>query len=98
MAGLPSPKRSGTARLYSAKLTGIAHNRAADAVQPPAQAGSWANRGNALNLEIVVPVIMSCALLWWVSRGMSWVARLTVTALTLAVIIGIVLFERSGFF
>ncbi|MFL6817703.1 MAG: hypothetical protein ACJ8EF_07155 [Bradyrhizobium sp.] len=51
-----------------------------------------------MNLEIVVPVIMSCALLWWVSRGMSWVARLTVTALTLAVIICILLFERSGSF
>jgi hypothetical protein len=30
-----------------------------------------------------------------VSRGMSWTARLVVTAITLAVIICIVLFERS---
>jgi hypothetical protein len=51
-----------------------------------------------LQLDIIVPVMMSCALLWWVSRGMSWVARLAVTALTLAVIICIVLLERSGFF
>ncbi|HKG99238.1 MAG TPA: hypothetical protein VKB08_00755 [Bradyrhizobium sp.] len=51
-----------------------------------------------MQLDIIVPVVMSCALLWWVSRGMSWVARLTVTALTLAVIICIVLLERSGFF
>jgi hypothetical protein len=41
---------------------------------------------------------MSCALLWWVSRGMSWLARLVVTAITLAAIICIVLFERSGLF
>jgi hypothetical protein len=39
---------------------------------------------------------MSCALLWWVSRGMSWTARLTVAVITLLLIICIVLFERSG--
>jgi hypothetical protein len=50
-----------------------------------------------LDLDIIVPVVMSCALLWWVSRGMSWTARLLATAITLAAIIGIVLFERSGF-
>ena len=50
----------------------------------------------ALQLNIIVPVVMSCALLWWVSRGMSWTTRLLVTAITLAVIIGVVLFERSG--
>ena len=48
--------------------------------------------------DIVVPVVMSCALLWWVSRGMSWTARLAVAAITLAAIICIVLFERSGSF
>jgi hypothetical protein len=51
-----------------------------------------------LQLDIIVPVLMSCALLWWVSRGMSWITRLTVAALALAVIICIVLIERSGFF
>jgi hypothetical protein len=50
-----------------------------------------------LQLDIVVPVLMSCALLWWVSRGMSWTTRLAVTAITLAVIVFILLFERSGF-
>ena len=47
-------------------------------------------------LEIIVPVIMSCALLWWISRGMSWNRRLTVAAVTLAIIICVVAFERSG--
>jgi hypothetical protein len=51
-----------------------------------------------LQPEIVVPVLMSCALLWWVSRGMNWIARLTVVAITLALIIFIVLLERSGLF
>jgi hypothetical protein len=54
--------------------------------------------GNPLRLDILVPVFMSCALLWWVSRGMSWLARLVVTVITLAAIICIVLFERSGLF
>jgi hypothetical protein len=50
-----------------------------------------------LQLDIVVPVLMSCALLWWVSRGMGWTTRLAITAITLAVIICILLVERSGF-
>ena len=49
-----------------------------------------------MQLDIIVPVVMSCALLWWVSRGMSWTTRLVVTVITLAVIICVVLFERSG--
>jgi hypothetical protein len=49
-------------------------------------------------LELIVPVVMSCALLWWIGRGMGWTARLVVTAITLAVIVCIVLLERSGFF
>ncbi len=51
-----------------------------------------------MQLDIIVPVVMSCALLWWVSRGMSWTTRLVVTVVTLAVIICILLFERSGFY
>ena len=50
-----------------------------------------------MQLDIIVPVVMSCALLWWVSRGMSWTTRLVVTVVTLVVIIAVVLFERSGF-
>lgn len=50
-----------------------------------------------MQLDIIVPVVMGCALLWWVSRGMSWTRRLVVTAITLVVIICILLFERSGF-
>jgi hypothetical protein len=50
-----------------------------------------------LQLDIIVPVIMGCAMLWWVSRGMSWTHRLVAAAVTLAVIIVVVLFERSGF-
>ncbi len=50
-----------------------------------------------MQLDIIVPVVMSCALLWWVSRGMDWTTRLVVTAITLVVIMLVLLFERSGF-
>ena len=49
-----------------------------------------------MRLDIIVPVIMSCALLWWVSRNMSWTTRLVVTVVTLVLIMCVVLFERSG--
>jgi hypothetical protein len=49
------------------------------------------------SLQIIVPVIMSCALLWWVSRGMTWTTRLAVAAVTLFIIICIVAIERAGF-
>jgi membrane protein CcdC involved in cytochrome C biogenesis len=49
-----------------------------------------------LQLDIIVPVLMSCALLWWISRGMTWTARLAVAAVTLALIFCILLFERSS--
>ena len=48
----------------------------------------------AMNAEIIVPVFMCCALLWWFSQGMSWTRRAAVTAITLAVIVCILLFER----
>jgi hypothetical protein len=47
--------------------------------------------------DIIVPVIMSCAMLWWIGRRMSWTRRLVVTAIALAVIICVLLFERTGF-
>jgi hypothetical protein len=50
-----------------------------------------------LRLDVIVPVLMSCAMLWWVSRGMSWTTRLMVTIVTLVLIICILLVERSGF-
>ncbi len=50
-----------------------------------------------MQLDVIMPVVMGCALLWWVSRGMSWTTRLVVAAVTLVLICVIVLFERSGF-
>ena len=48
------------------------------------------------SLDIVAPVVMCCALLWWVSRGMTWNRRLAIAAVTLVVIVCIVLIERAG--
>jgi hypothetical protein len=41
--------------------------------------------------------MMGCAMLWWVSRGMSWTTRLVVAVVTLMLIVCILLFERSSF-
>ncbi|MDR6661003.1 hypothetical protein J2W51_003573 [Tardiphaga robiniae] len=45
--------------------------------------------------DIVIPVLMGCALLWWIGRGMNWSTCLIVAAITLVVIMGILLLERS---
>jgi hypothetical protein len=49
---------------------------------------------NPLQLDVIMPVVMGCALLWWVGRGMSWTTRLVVTAVTLALICVVLLVER----
>jgi hypothetical protein len=45
--------------------------------------------------DIVVPVIMYCAMLWWLSRRMSWTRLLAITAVTLALILIVVAVERG---
>jgi hypothetical protein len=47
--------------------------------------------------EIIVPILMYCAMLWWIGRRFSWTQRLTVGAVTLSLILVIILFERGGF-
>ena len=49
------------------------------------------------SLDIIAPVVMCCALLWWVSRGRTWNTRLMIAAVTLVIIVCIVLLERGGF-
>ncbi|HEY8335986.1 MAG TPA: hypothetical protein VIQ05_19525 [Tardiphaga sp.] len=48
-----------------------------------------------VQLDFLVPVLMSCALLWWIGRGMSWTARLVVAVITLTIVVCVLLFERS---
>lgn len=48
-----------------------------------------------VRLDIIVPVLMYCALLWWVGRGLGWTARLAAAAVALALIICVLLVERG---
>ena len=48
------------------------------------------------SLEIIVPVLMSVALLLWIGRGMNSRGMLIATAVTLAVIVGVVLAQNAG--
>jgi hypothetical protein len=45
--------------------------------------------------DIVVPVVMYCAMLWWLSRRMSWTRLLAITAVTLVLIIVVLAVERG---
>ena len=47
-----------------------------------------------MQLDLIVPVIMGCALLWWVGREMSFTARLTMAAATVALILAVLMFEQ----
>ena len=40
-----------------------------------------------VSLEIIVPVLMGVALLWWIGRGLSLRAMLITTIVTLALIV-----------
>jgi hypothetical protein len=46
-------------------------------------------------LDIIAPVVMYCAMLWWLSRRMSWTRLLAVGAMTLVLILVIVAVERG---
>ena len=48
-------------------------------------------------MEIFVPLLMGVTLIWLIGRGTPWNAKLMTLAVTLAVIVLIVVLERSGF-
>ena len=48
-----------------------------------------------LRLDLLVPALMYCALLWWVGRGLSWKAKLATVVVTLALIVIVVVVERA---
>ncbi|MBB5051057.1 MAG: hypothetical protein Q7V17_14805 [Afipia sp.] len=47
-------------------------------------------------LDIIVPILMGAALLWWIGRGMGGRSMLIATAVTLAVIVGVLLVQNAG--
>ena len=48
------------------------------------------------SLEILVPALMGCAMLWWVGHALSWIARFAVSALTVVLIIAVLVLGRVG--
>lgn len=48
-------------------------------------------------LDFIVPVLMYCAMMFWIGRRFSWTQRLVITAVTLTLILIVVLVERGGF-
>ena len=47
-------------------------------------------------LDIIVPILMGAALLWWIGRGMGGRSMLIATVATLAVIVGVLLIQNAG--
>lgn len=45
--------------------------------------------------EIIVPVLMSCAVVWWIGRSMGWTARLMVVSIALVLIVAVLMIERA---
>jgi hypothetical protein len=50
-----------------------------------------------LQLDRIVPLLMGCALLWWIGRRIDRTTRLVVAVVTLLLIICVLWFERSSF-
>lgn len=48
-----------------------------------------------LRLDLLVPVLVYCALLWWVGRGLSWTAWLATAVVTIVLIVCALLVERG---
>ena len=51
---------------------------------------------DAADLEILVPALMGCAMLWWVGHAMTWTARFAVSAITVVLIVAVLLLGRVG--
>jgi hypothetical protein len=49
-----------------------------------------------MTLDIIVPVLMCAALLWWIGRALSLRAMLITTVVTLALIVLIVAVQKPG--
>ena len=50
---------------------------------------------NRTPLDIVMPVMMYCAMIWWLSRRMSRTRLLAITAVTLALVLIVIALERG---
>jgi hypothetical protein len=46
---------------------------------------------DASGLEILVPALMGCAMVWWMGQAMSWAMRFAVSVITVVLIIAVLL-------
>jgi len=51
---------------------------------------------NASGVEILVPALMGCAMMWWMGLAMSWGARVVVSTITVVLIIAVLVLGRVG--
>lgn len=49
-----------------------------------------------MQADIIVPLLAGAALIWWIGRGLTWTQKLMVAAVTLAIVMAVVFFERGG--
>ena len=64
--------------------------------EPAAPATGRSGKEMSSPLDIIVPIVMGAALLWWIGRSMSRQALLIATAVTLMVIVGVLLVQNAG--
>lgn len=69
---------------------------ASDAEHPGVALACVEGFAKALRMEIFIPLLVGATLIWLIGRGVPWNAKLLTLAVTLAVIVVIVLLERSG--
>jgi len=51
---------------------------------------------DASGLEILVPALLGCAMVWWTGQAMNWAVRFAVSAITVVLIIAVLLLGRVG--
>ena len=47
-------------------------------------------------LEILVPALLGCAMVWWMGQAMSWTVRFAVSAITVVFIIVVLRLGQVG--
>ena len=52
---------------------------------------------DGLGLDMLVPALMGCAMLWWLGQVMSWAARFAVSAITVVLIVAVLLLAQIRF-
>jgi len=51
---------------------------------------------DAAGLQILIPALMGCAMLWWMGHAISWAVRFALSAITVVLIMAVLLLGRVG--